>query len=107
MTSTARDRATAALRPHEGRATQRTGYGEHSTPMVTLTAERAAAVALAAALADTCHEAVPDALGDEGPCDRPMVGYRVDDEESTYPVCSQHMRAPMAPLKAAILGGIA
>lgn len=44
------DRAVAALLPHEGRATQRTDYGEYSTPMVTLTAERAATSALLAAL---------------------------------------------------------
>ncbi len=69
-------------------------------------AHQLAHLALSAALADTCHESVPAALGDEGPCDRPMVGYRVDDEDSTYPVCSRHMRAPMAPLKAVILGGV-
>lgn len=39
---------------------------------------------------DHCHED----MGDE-PCGRPPVGYRIDvTENSPYPVCRTHLRAP-------------
>ena len=40
-----------------------------------------------------CHEAVIRAGGIEEPCNRPAVGYRLD-EGSPYPVCRKHHRPP-------------
>lgn len=62
---------------------------------------------LKAALPTECHESVPYewADGDEGPCNSEhVVGYRLD-EGQPYPVCADHMRPPMVPLRAALLGG--
>lgn len=41
-----------------------------------------------------CHEAVIRD-GEEEPCERPAVGYRLDPEHGTpYPVCRKHHRPP-------------
>jgi hypothetical protein len=65
-----------------------------------------AQMALAAALPTECHEAVvPEwADGEEVPCNSTrVVGFRSDDE-GLYPVCAEHVREPMAPLRTALLG---
>jgi len=65
-----------------------------------------ARLALTGAVGTECHESVPYewADGDEGPCNASdVVGYRLD-EGHPYPVCAEHMRAPMVPLHVAFLG---
>jgi hypothetical protein len=72
---------------------------------VRMLARKFAATALTAALPTGCHEAVvPEwADGEEMPCEAAVVGYRYGEGEP-YPVCEDHMRAPMATLHVALLG---
>lgn len=68
--------------------------------------QHVAAVILSGSLELECHEAVvPEwADGDEMPCNsNAVVGFR-SDGEGAYPVCGEHMREPMVPLRAQILG---
>lgn len=53
-----------------------------------------------ASLKHECHEEV-SRRGHLQPCDLQSVGVRVDpNENSPYPVCKRHVRAPMVPLPA-------
>ena len=49
----------------------------------------------------TCHEEIIDDDGMLAPCDQHAVGRRFDPEfldRAPYPVCVEHVRAPMAVL---------
>lgn len=38
----------------------------------------------------TCHEEVVR-RGEYAPCEKPAVGYAMDDDRSFYPVCNEHL----------------
>ncbi|WP_131822203.1 hypothetical protein [Mycobacteroides chelonae] len=43
-----------------------------------------------------CHEEVARS-GEFAPCDKPAVGYALDDERSAYPVCNRHLPKGLQP----------